>query len=158
MKKLFFPLLALSLLVACTQEPTLAILPDPVPDQEMSSLEDGLSLELIESTFEESPAAIRTIVRNESGQPYRLGEFYHIEMKVDGKWHVIMYSDAVFLNNPSFRDFGNTLNDGEEGQQTFSVEALGTTLVSGEYRLVKTFLSAVEPYHEISVAAPFFVE
>ncbi|MCM3638643.1 hypothetical protein M3152_13135 [Sporosarcina luteola] len=158
MKKLFILLLALLLLVACTQEPTVAILPDPAPDQEISYSEEGLSLELVESIFEESPAAIHTIVRNDSGQPYRLGEFYHIEMKVDGKWHVITYSDAVFLNNPSFRDFGNILKDGEEGRQLFSVEALGITLIPGDYRLVKTFLSITEPYHEVSVAATFSVE
>lgn len=157
MKKLVIPQLALLLLVACTQKPTVAIFPDPAPDQEIPSSEEGLSLELVESIFEESPTAIR-IVRNDSGQPYRLGEFYPIEMKVDGKWHVITYSDAVFLYNPSFRDFGNALNDGEEGRQLFSVEALGITLIPVDYRLVKTFLSITEPYHEVSVAAIFFME
>lgn len=157
MKRIVFMVFAL-LLVACTKEPTVPILPDPAPGQVMPSSEVGLSLELVEDTFEKSPVTIRTIIRNDSGQTYRLGEFYHIEMKIDGQWHVVTYSDAVFLKNPSFRDFGNTLKDGETGEQTFSVETLGITLIQGDYRLVKTFLSSGEPYHEVSVAAPFFVE
>lgn len=121
MNRIGIPLYAL-LLIACTQEPTVPILPEPAPDQEIASIEEGLSLILEESTFNGSPAAIRTSVRNNSGQAYRLGEFYHIEMKVDGEWHGVTYSDAVFLNNPHFRDFGNVLSQGEEGQQLFSVE------------------------------------
>ena len=51
-----------------------------------------------------------------------------------------------------------TLQAGDTAHQDFSVEALGVTLLPGEYRLVKTFLSQGESFHEISIAAPFWVK
>lgn len=145
-------------LSACGKEPAVSTLPDPVPDQEMFSSEEGLSLVLDEDSFVGSPSIIKTLVRNNSSSDYQLGEFYHIEVNKDGKWYIITYSDAVFLKNPSFKDFGNVLSAGNKARQTFSVDALGVTLIPGEYRLVKTFISTGEPMHELSVAVPFTVE
>ncbi|MFS0575666.1 immunoglobulin-like domain-containing protein [Sporosarcina sp. 179-K 3D1 HS] len=146
------------LLGACGNTATLPTLPDPVPDQEMNAFEEGLTLVLAEDHFVESPTVIHTVVRNDSQRDVQLGEFYHIEVNRKGEWFIITYSDAIFLKNPHFRDFGNVLPAGSEAQQTFSVEALGIILIPGEYRLVKTFLSKSEPMHELSVAAPFWVE
>ena len=87
-----------------------------------------------------------------------LGEFYHIEVNKDGQWFNITYSDAVFLKNPSFKDYGNVLSAGSKARQTFSVDVLGVTLIPGEYRLVKTFLSLGKPLYELSVAVPFTVK
>jgi len=154
-------LLILSLILflgACGHASALTMLPDPVPDQEMRPSEEGLSLVLAKDYFIESPTLIHTVVRNDSEEAYQLGEFYHIEILHDGKWYILTYSDAVFLKNPQFRDFGNVLAAGSEARQSFSVEDLGITLVPGSYRLVKTFLSQGEPFHEVSVAAPFQVE
>lgn len=157
MKRLWIFSLVL-LLAACGNASAPTMLPDPVPDQEMGSSEEGLSLVLAEDHFIGSPTLIHTVVRNDSEEAYQLGEFYHIEMRQDGKWYILTYSDAVFLKNPQFRDFGNVLATGSEARQSFSVKDLGLPLVPGNYRLVKTFLSQGEPFHEVSVAAPFQVE
>jgi len=151
-------ILLLPFLISCGNEAAVATLLDPVPDQEMQASDRGLSISLTEDTFTESPTIIETVVRNESLQNYNFGEFYHIEVSKDGLWYIITYSDAVFLKNPRFKDFGSTLQAGDNAHQSFSVEALGVTLLPGEYRLVKTFLSQGESFHEISVAAPFWVK
>ena len=159
MKKLLSIAIALLFfLSACGNEPAVSTLPDPVPDQEMFSSEKGLSLVLDEQSFIGSTPIIKTLVRNDSSSDYQLGDFYHIEVNKDDQWYIITYSDAVFLKNPSFKDFGNILSAGSEARQNFSVDALGVTLIPGEYRLVKTFISTGEPMHELSVAVPFSVE
>ena len=53
----------------------------PVPDQEMFSSEEGLSLVLDEDSFIGSPPVIKTLVRNNSSSDYQLGEFYHSRSK-----------------------------------------------------------------------------
>lgn len=148
----------LPFLISCGNEAAVATLPDPVPDQEMQASEKGLSMLLTDDTFTESQFIIEILVRNDSLEDYNFGDFYHIEVSKDNLWYIITYSDAVFYKNPHFKDFGRTLHAGEEAHQTFSVESLGVTLLPGEYRLVKTFLSQGESFHEISVAAPFSVK
>lgn len=150
-------ILLLPILLSCGNEAAVATLPDPVPDQEMQASEKGLSLSLTDDTFSGSPTVIETIIQNDSSYDYNFGEFYHIEVNKNNLWYIITYSDAIFLKNPRFKDTGRTLQAGNETHQTFSVEALGVTLLPGEYRLVKTFLSQGESFHEISIAAPFLV-
>lgn len=157
MKKILLILL-LPLLISCGNEATVATLPDPVPDQEMHSSEEGLSISLAKDTFTESPAELEIIVHNDSIINYNFGEFYHIEVSKDNEWYIITYSDSVFLKNPHFIDFGLILDTGEEVIQSFSVEALGVSLLPGEYRLVKSFLSQSEEFYEVSVAVPFSVK
>ncbi|MEK5067814.1 immunoglobulin-like domain-containing protein [Sporosarcina sp. FSL K6-1508] len=157
-KMLSIAIVLLLFLSACGNEPAVSTLPDPVPDQEMFSSEEGLSLVLDEDSFIGSPPIIKTLVQNYSSSDYQLGDFYHIEVNKDGQWHIITYSDAVFLKNPSFKDYGNVLSAGSEARQTFSVDALGVTLIPGEYRLVKSFISTDEQMHELSVAVPFSVK
>lgn len=146
------------ILSTCGNETIVSTLPDPVPDQEIHSSEEGLSLTLLEDTFTDSPKIINTHVKNESPANYSFGGFYHIEVEIEGQWFIITYSDAVFFNNPRFKDYGSTLQAGDEAYQTFSVEELGVTLFPGNYRLVKTFLSQGESFYEITVAVPFFVK
>ncbi|MFD1929646.1 immunoglobulin-like domain-containing protein [Sporosarcina siberiensis] len=146
------------LLVGCGKEAQVSTLPDPTPDQKLNENESGLSLTLIENTFTKSPITIETHIRNDSSIDYQYGQFYHIEVKMDGLWYLITYSDAVFIKNKEFIDTGNTLRPGEEVQQLFSVDMLGVTLVPGEYRLAKTFLSLGDRFHEITVAASFWVK
>ncbi|WP_438313777.1 immunoglobulin-like domain-containing protein [Sporosarcina sp. FA9] len=157
MKKLLI-LIFILLLAGCGKEAMVPTLPDPTPDQEMNASESGLSLTLIENTFTQTPIQIETHIRNDSSNDYQYGQFYHIEIKMDGLWYLITYSDAVFFKNKEFIDTGNTLSPGEEAHQLFSVDMLGVTLVPGEYRLAKTFLSLGDSFHEITVAAPFSVK
>ncbi len=76
----------------------------------------------------------------------------------DNQWYIITYSDAVFLKNLAFKDFGSVLIAGGEVHQEFSVDALGVILIPGNYRLVKKFLTKEEPIHEQSAAVPFTME
>jgi hypothetical protein len=155
----FIQLISISLFLStCGNEAVVSTLPDPVPDQVIHSSEEGLSLTLLEDTFTGSPSIIYTHVQNDSKNNYSFGGFYHIEVEKDDQWYIITYSDAVFFNNPRFKDFGSTLLAGDEAFQIFSVEELGVTLFPGNYRLVKTFLSQGESFYEITVAVPFFVK
>jgi len=151
-------IMMLLLLTACGKEATVSTLSDPSPDQEMNSTEKGVSLLLDQVAFAESPAIINTVVQNNSELDYRYGEFYHIEIELDGFWYIITYSDTVFFNNPRFIDTGSLLLAGHEIRQNFSVEKLGVKLLPGQYRLVKTLLVQGTPFHEVSIAVPFSVE
>ena len=151
-------ILLLTTLFACGNETTISTLIEPVPDQEMQSSVKGLSLTLSDTVLYDSPDMIETVVRNDSGFNYTFGGFYHIEMKVDGLWHMVTYSDKVFYENRQFEDFGKTLAAGNEVQQLFSVESLGLTLIPGEYRLVKSFSSQGASFYEISIAETFWLE
>ena len=157
-KQLTIALTLILVLTACGNESTISTLSYPVPDQEMHGSEEGLSLTLEEDIYLGSPFVIKTVVQNATSSDYQLGEFFHIEVNKDGQYFIITYSDAVFLKNPSFKDYGNVLSANSKAHQTFSVDALGVTLIPGEYRLVKTFLSLGKPLYELSVAVPFTVE
>ncbi|MBT2583192.1 immunoglobulin-like domain-containing protein [Planococcus sp. ISL-109] len=157
MKKIVM-FLSVLFLAACSNEASVTTLTDPSPDQELRSSEAGLSMSLAEDAYEKSPSLIEVTIKNESQQNYGFGEYYHIEVNKNGKWYILTHSDAVFLNNQQFNDSGQLLLAGSEVQQTFFIDQLGITLVPGEYRLVKTFLSQNEPFFEIAIASPFTVE
>ncbi|CAM3190428.1 immunoglobulin-like domain-containing protein [Filibacter tadaridae] len=146
------------ILTGCGKDDPLPILPDPTPDQVIQSVEEGLSLELLEDSYEGPPSEITTIIRNDSSIDFSYGEFYTIEVSVDGQWYMMTYSDAVFLRNQRFKDTGHLLLAGGKARQTFSIEALGLKLLPGEYRLVKSFSTHVDPFYEVSVAATFSVK
>ncbi len=156
--KLKHLVILLLLLTACTNNVTLNTLPDPVPDQRMYESANDLSLTLIQNDYKTSPRTIETVIRNDSQVEYEYGDFFHIEVLQKEEWYMITYSDVVFLKGKSFRDFGKIITPGSEIEQTFSVEALDVVLPLGEYRLVKTFLSRGEPFHEVSLAVPFSIE
>lgn len=157
MKKISLILFIL-ILTACNKEPAVTTLKDPSPDQELLQKESGLSLSLAEELYDESPVSIKTALKNEGQYDFGHGEYYYIEVKKSGEWYTVIHSDAVFLNNPQLKDFGSRLSAGGMAEQDFSIDLLGITLLPGEYRLVKTFLSLDEPFFEISLAAPFTVE
>ena len=136
----FIQLISILLFLStCGNEAIVSTLPDPVPDQVIHSSEEGLSLTLLEDTFTGSPSIIYTHVQNDSQDNYSFGDFYHIEVEKDGQWFIITYSDAVFFNNPRFKDFGSTLLAGDEAFQTFSVEELGVTFFREIIVLSKRF-------------------
>lgn len=147
----------LLLLASCGNKDTLTTLADPVPDQTIPSHNKGISLELLQDVFDESPTHIKTKVANTTTNSFEIGPFYHIEVWKDDHWYILTYSDAVFLRDPHFRDGGSELTAHQEIQQTFSVEDLGIRLPAGTYRLVKTVLQR-NPYHEVTVSATFIVQ
>lgn len=156
MKRWLFLSSMLLLLAACGNDESITTLIDPTPDQIIPAQTEGIVLELPQQQFAESPTHIETKVVNESTDTFEIGPFYHIEVLKDDQWYIITYSDAVFLRDSHFRDGGSILEGHQEIQQTFSVENLGVTLPTGEYRLVKTLLQH-DPYHEVTVSARFTV-
>lgn len=146
------------LLTACGTPYTVYTLPDPSPDQDLTSHKAGLGLSLSTTAFSASPKQIETTITNDSDQDYEHGEYYYIEFQKGGEWYTMIHSDAVFINHPYLTDFGYQISAGSKLKQTFPMEVLNVTLFPGDYRLVKTFLSIDEPLHEISLAVPFTVE
>lgn len=157
MKRVFFILL-LFVLGACESESTVSTLPNPVPDQQLSSVNKGISLILSKDVYTDSQPIMNVLIQNDSLTEYSYGPFYHIEIKKEGLWYMMTHSDSVFFSNPSFRDLGGVLPIETEVQETFYVEILDVQLSPGEYRLVKTFASRNEPYYEVSIAAPFTIQ
>jgi hypothetical protein len=153
--KIWLIVVVLLQLVACSKAETIPLLAEPVPLQTLASTDQGLSLVLEENSFNEAPSVIKTTIRNDGQQDYQFGEFYSIEMKKEGQWYAVVYSDAVFFNNRAFKDYGRVLEPHTEFQQAFSIDELGLALVSGEYRLVKTLLGEDR---EISIAVLFTVK
>ena len=158
MKKIQCLMLLLALMTACGKEPLMNTLAEPSPDQVLASSEAGLSLDLEKTRYNKSPALIRMELENDSKQDFGYGEYVYIELKQQDDWHLLTHSDAVFINNPDFNDFGYILQAGTKTEMEFSIEGLGIELAPGEYRIVKTFLSQDGPYFEISLASPFRVE
>lgn len=150
--------LSVLLLADCSQNTLPKTLEDPSPIQQIPASSAGLTLELENDSFSGSPSVIETNLKNDSLNPYEYGDYYYIEVKKEDGWFILTHSDAVFIKNPQLTDFGHVLISGSQIQQTFSIELLGVTLPPGEYRLVKTFLSQEQPFHEISLSSPFTVK
>lgn len=148
--------LFLLLLAGCSSNASIATLTDPTPDQVIPASSEGITLRLPEQQFNGSPSYIETEISNDNDEAYEAGSFYHIEALKDGEWYIITYSDAVFFRNPHFRDGGVVIQGNSKMPQMFVVEELSVELPPGEYRLVKTVLHQ-NPYHEITIAAPFTV-
>lgn len=150
--------LSVLILAACNLEELPKTLEDPSPIQQIPVSSDGLTLELADDSFSLSPSVIETSMKNDSFQSFEYGDYFYIEVKREEGWFILTYSDAVFLNNPHFTDFGRLLIPESRVQQSFSIDLLGITLPNGEYRLVKTFLSLDQPFHEVSLASPFTIK
>lgn len=158
MKKILCLVFLLAMLTACGREPLMKTLADPSPDQLLHSSEAGLSMHLEKARYQKSSIVIGMELENDSGQDFGYGDYVYIELKQQDGWHLLTHSDAVFINNPDFNDFGYILQAGTKTEMEFSIEGLGIELAPGEYRIVKTFLSQDVPYFEISLASPFRVE
>ncbi|WP_126051915.1 immunoglobulin-like domain-containing protein [Siminovitchia acidinfaciens] len=68
---------------------------------------------------------------------------------------MVMYSDRVFYDFPTFKDIGLILKEGST-EQILPIEKLGITLGPGTYRIVKSF--ANDENKEILTAVPFKVK
>lgn len=157
MKK-FSVVFVLLFLASCSNANGMSTLEHPSPDQDLLQQDSGLSVWLAKDSYKESPDRLNIIVKNESRNDVIYGEYFYLEMKKQGKWYALKHSDAVFLDNPEMKDFGMRLKIGEQTKQQFSIGLLGVELSHGEYRLVKTFMPAEDPGHEISLAALFTIE
>ncbi|PKH08625.1 immunoglobulin-like domain-containing protein [Planomicrobium sp. MB-3u-38] len=156
MKYLLF-VISVLLLAACSQNALPKTLKDPSPIQQIPASSAGLTLELEDDSFSRSPSAIEASMKNDSLKHYDYGDYFYIEVKKEDGWYILTHSDAVFIENPHLTDFGHVLLSGSRIKQSFSFDLLKVTLPAGEYRLIKTFLSKEQPFHEISLSAPFTV-
>ncbi|ARD48671.1 immunoglobulin-like domain-containing protein [Sporosarcina sp. P33] len=146
------------LLTACSNSLSVRTLDIPSPDQELHQSEAGLSLSISKDIYTDPTPVFDAELKNESGKDFGYGAYYRMEMLEEDGWHIMTHSDAVFLENPDFKNFGLILKSGAVTQQTFSVDMLGVKLIRGQYRLVKTFLAPAEPFYEVTLAVPFTVE
>ncbi|PID06915.1 MULTISPECIES: immunoglobulin-like domain-containing protein [unclassified Sporosarcina] len=148
---------ALTLLTACSKENEIQTLTAPSPEQKLVTNEQGLTFSILEDQYEEGMPLFHTKVKNDSKSIYEYGEYYQIEVLKNDEWYTLTHSNSVFYENPHFTNLGNLIAPGKEIQQSFSVETLGVTLVPGQYRLVKIFLTPIAPYYTITLAVPFTV-
>lgn len=146
------------LLIACQNSSAVITLEDASTDQLVSATHAGLTLELHQQTYQESPSILETTLINNSSQDFEYGDYFYLEVEKEGAWFLLVHSDAVFIENPKLIDFGRVLPAGSHVQQDFSIDMLGLKLPPGQYRVVKTFLSKSLPFQEISLAVPFKVD
>ncbi|SEJ53012.1 hypothetical protein SAMN04488127_2113 [Bhargavaea ginsengi] len=149
-------LILLLLISGCSRETGPALLPDPVPDQEMASSRCGALLEILDVRTDDGHYKIFYELANQSTEHFGYGGYAALEKKTSKGWHGLIYSDAVFYRDPEFRDFGKILNMGGSDRMALDTEDIGTALTPGTYRLVKTVNS--KDGQEISVAAEFEVK
>lgn len=146
------------LLTACQNSSVVMTLEEASPDQLISATKAGLTLELLQDTFQEFPLILETTLMNNSSKDFEFGDYYYLEVEKEGAWFILVHSEAVFIENPKLTDFGRVLPAGSQVQQDFSIDMLGLKLPPGQYRVVKTFLSNSLHFQEISLAVPFKVE
>lgn len=152
----FFTLVLTILLCACGQDTISPLLPEPSPFQILPSEAAGISLQLQQTEYQLPIDRIQITIDNRSRHDLSYGTFFYIEKKVEGKWHLVMYSDRIYNEYPNFKDFGSVLFSEESRSQSLPFSQYGLEIEEGSYRIVKTFT----PYGqsgEISVAAPFKV-
>lgn len=140
---------------ACSDDPSIRTLPDPVPDQEILYTSDGLSMKLANSNYEDSTENLLVTIENRSENNFSRGNFFHVETLIDGKWHIVSYSDTVFYRNPSFLDLGLHFERNSTVTQEVSLFKLGLFLPPGNYRLVKTLAHESGSRFEVTLAFPF---
>ncbi|WP_424237453.1 immunoglobulin-like domain-containing protein [Bhargavaea ginsengi] len=149
-------LILLLLISGCSRETGPALLPDPVPDQEMAPSKSGALLEILDVRTDDGQYKISYELTNQSEDLLGYGGYAALEKKTAKGWHGLIYSDAVFYRDPEFRDFGKMLNPGGSDRMVLDTVDIGTALNPGTYRLVKTVNS--KDGQEISVAAEFEVK
>lgn len=143
------------LLAGCGAEASVAILPDPVPDQAMAGMKEGISMTVSDVRTDGEQAVIAYSLENRRAEPVGCGGYAAIEKLESDGWHGVIYSDAVFYRKPGFRDFGKTLAPGAEKVQLLDTAELGVELPPGRYRLVKTVVADGGSGTKISVASEF---
>ncbi|MFC0229886.1 immunoglobulin-like domain-containing protein [Bhargavaea ullalensis] len=145
----------LLLLAGCGAEASVAVLPDPVPDQLMAGAKDGVAVTVLKSGTGGERTVITYSIENRRAEPIGYGGYAALEKLEPDGWHGVIYSDAVFYRNPGFRDFGQVLAPGGKKTQQLDTAELGVNLVPGRYRVVKTAVADGSSGMEISVASEF---
>lgn len=147
------------LLTACQNDlKSLSIIEDPVPNQHRPSVNKGIELIIDSSKYDKNAISIKATIMNDSNVDCEYGEFFMIEIMIDGYWHIVNYSDYIFLSNHKFIDLGMILRSGDSITQIFEPENYGLTLPAGQYRLTKTVSCPFPRGNEITVSVPFEVE
>jgi len=80
--------------------------------------------------------AVTVTITNESGAEWSYGEYYNLQVLLDGVWYEI----PAVPGNWSFHDIAFTIQDGENQDKTYNLTMYGN-LPAGKYRLVAENLS-----------------
>ncbi len=89
---------------------------------------EGHAIELVE--WGDSAVTVKLI--NQSGEEWMFGEYYHLEVNLDGTWYRVPTAPG---ENWVVHDLAYILPDGEDMEMTYSLMCYGD-LPAGHYRLV----------------------
>lgn len=108
--------------------------PEYMPDAELFTVHkpvEGVSLEIGELAEKDGKPIIPAVIRNNSGEEYCFGKYYHLEVKLNGKWYYVpdMPDRPLFV-----QDIGLILMDDQSIDMSYSLWNWGE-LPSGTYRL-----------------------
>lgn len=155
MKKRWMIILPLLLLLLCTDQNVISVLPEPSPFQELSNENQSITLTLDQKEYSLPVKSIEMKIENEGCHSFSYGNFFSIEKELDGSWHMVMYSDNIFNEFPDFNDFGMILEERSGTESELRLDKLKLILEPGIYRVVKSFTS--DDGEEILIAVPFKV-
>lgn len=109
--------------------------PEYMSDMELYTTHEpveGVSLEIGELAEKDGKPIIPAVIRNNSGEEFHFGKYYHLEVKLDGEW----YYAPTLPDRPLFvEDIGLVLDDGGSIDMSYSLWNWGK-LPTGTYRLV----------------------
>lgn len=88
---------------------------------------EGIAMTLVEMEGK----TITVLLSNQSGEEWYYGEYYHLEVQLDGSWYQIPTDSTLEWG---FHDIAMILPDGKTAEQTYNLEMYGT-LPDGLYRL-----------------------
>lgn len=95
---------------------------------------EGIAMELVSAGDEE----IVVKLRNESGAEWSFGEYFSIEVCIDGTWYTV---PPRADENWGFNDIAQILKNGEETEKSFRTTMYGE-LPAGDYRIAVEGLTA----------------
>ena len=97
------------------------------PASELTA-KDGLEIQLVEWGDD----AVTVMLSNHSGEEWTFGEYYHLEVWLDGTWYHVPTAPG---ENWAVHDIAYILPDGGDMEMTYSLVCYGE-LPAGHYRLV----------------------
>lgn len=95
---------------------------------EEPAADEGHAIELVE--WGDTAVTVKLI--NQSGEEWTFGEYYHLEVWLEGSWYHVPTAPG---ENWAVHDLAYILPDGEEMEMTYSLVCYGD-LPAGHYRLV----------------------
>ena len=86
---------------------------------------------------EQSAANVTVELRNDSGEEWCFGEYYSLEVCLDGTWYIVPRTPENWM----FTSIGYMLDHKEKQEKSYNLMSYGT-LPAGDYRLVVEEMTA----------------